>query len=36
MKHGYGRLLWADGKIYDGTFIEGSYEGYGKMSWVDG
>lgn len=31
--HGQGRYEWADGRIYDGEWVEGKMEGKGEFIW---
>ena len=35
-KHGYGRDQWADGRIYDGPWVNGKQQGEGKYIMTDG
>ena len=34
--HGYGILIWKDGKKYEGEFINDKREGKGTFAWADG
>lgn len=34
--HGYGVLIWRDGKKYEGQFVNDKREGKGTFSWSDG
>ena len=34
--HGQGVLTWADGKIYEGEFVNDKRSGYGNFKWKDG
>lgn len=36
LKHGIGRLKFADGSIYEGKFKEGVFAGLGKLTLQDG
>jgi hypothetical protein len=36
MMHGRGRLLFADGILYEGELRDNTVEGEGKMIWKDG
>jgi hypothetical protein len=33
--HGKGKLTWADGKIYEGEFVNDKREGHGVFTWKD-
>jgi hypothetical protein len=35
-KHGFGKYLFADGKIYIGDWVRDSYEGHGIITWPSG
>ena len=34
--HGYGILIWKDGKKYEGEFVNDKREGKGTFTWSDG
>jgi hypothetical protein len=34
--HGFGVLIWKDGKKYEGNFVNDKREGQGKFMWKDG
>ena len=34
--HGFGVLIWKDGKKYEGEFINDKREGQGTFTWADG
>ena len=34
--HGYGILIWKDGKKYEGEFVNDKREGRGSFTWADG
>ena len=34
--HGYGVLVWLDGKKYEGHFVNDKREGQGVFTWKDG
>ena len=34
--HGKGKFSWADGRHYDGEYINDKKHGYGVFSWPDG
>ena len=34
--HGYGIFNWADGRIYEGQYLEDKKEGEGILTWPDG
>jgi hypothetical protein len=34
--HGFGVLVWPDGRRYDGQFVLDQREGQGTMTWPDG
>ena len=34
--HGNGLQVWDDGDKYEGEYIEGIKNGFGKMTWEDG
>ena len=31
LKHGFGRECWISGQIYEGEFVDGKYEGFGRQ-----
>ena len=33
---GKGKLIYAIGSVYEGDFIKGKYDGWGKLTAVDG
>ena len=33
---GNGKLMWRDGKMYEGNFVNDKREGQGTFSWADG
>lgn len=33
--HGKGKLTWNNGDIYEGSFVNGKYQGWGIMSYPD-
>jgi hypothetical protein len=34
--HGKGRLVWANGRSYEGEFYNDMKHGFGSYCWVDG
>ena len=34
--HGYGVYTWADGRQYEGNFVNDLKEGEGTLVWADG
>lgn len=34
--HGSGKLIYPDGKVYTGNFINDLRSGFGVMNWPDG
>jgi hypothetical protein len=34
--HGFGLLIWKDGKKYEGEFVNDKREGKGTFTWSDG
>ena len=34
--HGIGVFYWADGKRYEGSYIQDKKEGYGEFYWPNG
>ena len=34
--HGYGQLVWPDGRQYEGDFVNDVKEGQGTFQWPDG
>jgi hypothetical protein len=34
--HGRGKLVWADGKMYEGEYRDDKKEGQGTFTWADG
>lgn len=34
--HGRGCYIWADGRKYDGEYINDKKDGYGVYTWADG
>lgn len=35
-KHGYGKYYWPDGKIFEGTWVNGKREGQGMITFTNG
>ncbi len=36
MKHGYGKMIYANGEKYDGEFFENKRSGYGVLKFSNG
>lgn len=34
--HGKGKIIWASGDVYKGSFKKGHYHGYAVMKWISG
>lgn len=34
--HGTGRMIWTDGRKYEGEFLDGIFAGQGRMQWHNG
>ena len=34
--HGKGKMIWGDGRIYEGEYFEDKKWGYGVFIWNDG
>lgn len=32
-QHGRGKQIWTDGRTFEGDFVHGKFDGYGKMVW---
>lgn len=34
--HGYGRIIWKDGRNYEGQYLKDKKHGFGVFKWANG